>query len=94
MIEITIRSFAMIREILGAKSISFSIHNENEIVTSVLDQLCNKYPSLKSYLYKDRNFNPEYVIAVNKERLNYDELETIILKPGDELAIIPPAGGG
>ena len=74
-------AFGIVKEILGGASISVPI--DNDVTVKMLQtNLEGNYPGLKQL--------PSFMIAVNGE---YAKADTVI-KPGDEVAIIPPVSGG
>lgn len=91
--EIVIRSFAMIREIMNSSKIILEIDKEDNIVR-VIDKFVNKYPRTKQYLYTGDSFSKRFVIAINGSEIAHDQFNSTTLTSGDELAIVPPAGGG
>ena len=79
---ITIRAFAIYRELLGKDELSLNIEN-NSTVEDVLEHLKKLYPKTSSLI----NIS---MFAVNQQ---YREI-THILIDHDELALIPPVSGG
>jgi len=92
--EIRIRSFAMIREIIGQKSIKFRLEAATTNIMEVLQLLLREYPDLQGYLFPKQQLNANFIFAINGQRLSNEELDDYLLKDHDELAILPPAGGG
>ena len=78
---ITILAFGVAREITGATSFTVN-YDENLTVNEIKALLTNSYPRLKDLT--------SFAIAVNGIYASNDA----IIKPGDELAIIPPVSGG
>ena len=80
--QIRMRYFASLREIIGANEEALSIPEETN-VASLRTQLLERYPNLESALARA-------VCAVNHQ---YVSAETF-LNEGDEVVFIPPVGGG
>ena len=80
--NIRIRYFASLREIVGQSEEQLTIH-EGERVSDIRARLNSHYPRLESILVRS-------VCAVNHA---YVPAETA-LRDGDELVFIPPMGGG
>ena len=78
---IKILAFGIAKEILGETSIQRSFDQEMN-ADSIKSWLETQYPRLKNLT--------SFAIAINGE---YAKAE-IIIKPGDEVAIIPPVSGG
>lgn len=77
----TIKAFGISKEIVGGKTIIIDLPDGNTAL-ELKNHLFVKYPSLAK-------LNSVYV-AVNNE---YAE-DGLILKEGDEIALIPPVSGG
>ena len=91
--RITVRSFAMIREIFGKKEISIDL-SDGSTVLSLIDDLLKKYTALNSILYYEGSINKSNVIALNDMKIEPDSFSLTFLKENDIIHIIPPAGGG
>ncbi len=76
-----IKAFGISREIVGGRMVEIELPDK-QTVAELKNQLFRKYPSLAA-------LNSVY-IAVNNE---YAE-EAVLLKEGDEIALIPPVSGG
>ena len=75
-----ILTFGIVKEILGNTSV---IGSDSDIsVAALKTKLEEQYPRLKQL--------SSFMIAVNGEYAGEDT----IIKPGDEVAIIPPVSGG
>ena len=81
--EVTIRYFAQFQEITGRQQETFSLEGPTELNT-VLDDVVEKYPEARDNL-------DHSAISVNLETINPDQTT---VKPGDEIALLPPFGGG
>ncbi|MEL6971320.1 MAG: MoaD/ThiS family protein [Bacteroidota bacterium] len=79
--EIEIMAFGIARDIFGASALKVQAV-ENSTVKQLLEDLKNQYPKLQELR--------SVAIAINTE---YADLEQVI-KPGDEVVIIPPVAGG
>jgi molybdopterin converting factor subunit 1 len=77
-----VRLFGPAREAAGSETISLELGNEATAADAVA-ALAAGYPELKALLPRSR-------VAVN---LEYVDARTP-LEPGDEIAILPPVGGG
>lgn len=79
--EISILCFGITKEILGSFIVAKSIESDLSLA-ELMQDLKSQYPAL--------NELPSIQIAINEE---YQSSEYII-KPGDELVLIPPVSGG
>ena len=80
-IKLNIKCFGITKDILGGFSHEVSI-NEGETVAIFLENLQKKYPALLEL--------PSLHVAINED---YQEPHYLI-KPGDEVVLIPPVSGG
>lgn len=80
--EIEVKFFALYRERAGCNETVLTLP-EGATVADLTDEVRQKYPRLAP---PDVNI----VVAVNAD---YAEPETV-LKPGDEICLIPPVSGG
>ena len=78
---IHVLAFGIAKEILGGSSVAITLPGTSTINT-LRQQLENQYIGLKKLT--------SFMIAVNGEYASPEQ----ILKPGDEVAIIPPVSGG
>lgn len=79
--NIIVLFFGITTDLVGENSIKLEL-NELSSVKSLKNNLTESYPSLK-------NIN-DFAIAVNEDYAS----DTIILKEGDIVAVIPPVSGG
>ena len=79
---ITVKFFALARDKAGTGDIRLEVP-VIATVDSVAKTLGEKYPELASML-------PKVAFAINQSYVTAD----VLLKDGDELAVIPPVSGG
>lgn len=79
--NITVRFFAIGRELVGASSIQIEAP-ENSTIHEILLILKAQYPVLSSL--------PSFVMAINNAYAD----SSMLVHDGDELALIPPVSGG
>ena len=77
---INILAFGIAKDIFGGSAISIELNGTR--IGELKNMLEEKYPRLKQLA--------SYMIAVNNEYANND----LVIKQGDEIAIIPPVSGG
>lgn len=82
--KIKVLYFASIKDSLGKKDEELEL-KDGETLQSLLNLLKSKNANLAKFL--DAH---SFLIAVNEEIANLDT----ILKPNDEIAILPPLSGG
>jgi molybdopterin converting factor subunit 1 len=81
-IEVNVKLFAVIRDIVGKDELKISV-DEGSVASTVLQQLAQQYPRLGEWKGHLR-------IAVNYEYVPMEHP----LRQNDEVAIIPPVSGG
>ncbi len=79
--QVNILAFAIARDIVGNSSFFVSLP-ENTTIADLKQYLIDRYPKFS----KLANFN----LAINNE---YQE-DDFLLRPSDEIALIPPVSGG
>ena len=81
-LELEVKLFASVREELGCDSIAVSL-NPGGQVDDLLRTLCERYPEIAAR-------RGSLKVAVNHELVAPGH----VLAKGDEVALIPPVGGG
>jgi sulfur-carrier protein len=76
--SIKIKFFGPLIDVVGSSEMEVYSMADTETVRS---KMLNDFPKLKNY---------QFMIAVNKKK----EKENVPLKPGDEVALLPPFAGG
>ena len=95
-IQVTIRLFTTLRELAGKREETLEDKSQNTTVKVTLEKLIERYGSkFRDYLYGEGDEIQSYLqILVNGKSINLMEQMDTLLKDGDQLAIIPPVGGG
>jgi MoaE-MoaD fusion protein len=81
--KMTIKLFAMVRELVGFDEITITVPNANPTVADLRANLLEQYPGLEALL-------PFSQVAINEEIATDDQP----LQINDEIAILPPFSGG
>ena len=81
-LELGVKVFAAVRESLGVDTVSVSLPGGAR-VSDLLDALAEGYPEIA-------RLRSSLAVAVNHEIARAERT----LAPGDEVALIPPVGGG
>jgi len=94
--NITVKFFASLREITGKKDEVFSL-NDGLLVEDFIKILIDKYgPEFKYYIYDEekKSLKQDIQFLINGRNVfTLNGLKTK-LKDGDQIAILPPVGGG
>ena len=92
-LKIKIKSYAMIREILGDEEINMDIEKGMNLF-DLLKYLTNMYSDLSMILFDDNVWNQNFVILIDDEVISPKEFKIRTLDNGNKMIILPPSGGG
>lgn len=94
-VRVTIRLFTTLRELAGKRIETLQFDSGDITVRHVLEKLAQKNGrDFQDYLFKEKTVRGHLQILLNGGSVSLMEhLETPV-KDGDEIAIIPPVGGG
>jgi molybdopterin synthase sulfur carrier subunit len=95
-LKLSIRFFTTLREITGKREEELEFRMSDVRVKDALDKLTEMHGrEFKEYVYNEEgNVRDHLQLLVNgKSVRSMDQLDTL-LKEGDQLAIVPPVGGG
>ncbi len=95
-IQVTIRLFTTLRELAGKREETLDVKDQSATVKVALEKLIERYGrEFREYLYGEGDEIQSYLqLLVNGKSINLMEQMDTLLKEGDQLAIIPPVGGG
>ena len=91
--KISIRAFARFKDIFGEK-------NEIEVaegmfLADILKEFAAGYQDgLEALFLSDGDLLGHIFVMVNRERIQPDEIRTVVVNDGDEIVIYPPVSGG
>ncbi|MGA0277523.1 MAG: MoaD/ThiS family protein [Candidatus Kariarchaeum pelagius] len=91
--KIKIKSFAMIREILGNEEIYMDIEKDMNLF-DLLKSLTDMYSELSMILFDDNVWNQNFVILIDDEVISPEEFNIRTFDDGNKMIILPPSGGG
>lgn len=80
--QLDVKLFASVREAVGSESVPVTIPSGGR-VGDLVEELCRLYPSIAPQ-------RAALGVAINHRMVNSEQE----LSPGDEVALIPPVGGG
>ena len=92
--KITFRTFATLREVIGAGEMELS-PPPGEAIRGLLKNLCSTYPGLRERLFDAAGQIRPYIIILKNGRsvTSLQQLDTVI-DEGDVIAVFPPVDGG
>jgi molybdopterin synthase sulfur carrier subunit len=85
-VHVTVKFFASVREIVGAHTTEIELHDD-QTIAGLVQVLATRYPGLQESLIT-------IAIALNRKYVDRKNDKSIVLRSGDELALIPPISGG
>jgi len=96
LVEVTVKYMLGLREITGGKK-EDKLRISGSTLTDLLKELTKLYGNRIRYALFDReltHISPSIIIMINgREARHLKDLETNLVD-GDEIVIVPPAGGG
>jgi molybdopterin synthase sulfur carrier subunit len=95
-VKVYVRLFTTLRELTGKREETLDFDARIVTVEDVLKELTGRYgKEFKEYLYNDKQMVRGYLqLLVNGKSVELLERIKTRLKEGDEVAIVPPVGGG
>ncbi|MHA1408908.1 MAG: MoaD/ThiS family protein [Candidatus Odinarchaeia archaeon] len=90
---IKVRFFALLRELVGVNSIDVEIYEDNIRLLDIFKKI-KSIDTEKEKYFVDKILSAQIKVILNGESITNREINKIILKNGDELALLPPVGGG
>ena len=84
-VTVTLLLFAKARELLAASSVTLAVPASVTRVPDLVSHIVSVHPVLK-------RLGGTFVLAHNETYLDHES--EVVLRPGDELAVIPPISGG
>jgi len=95
--QVTLRFYALLRELVGRKELIVNLDNDDARVIDVLEAIKREiseevYNKIISFYNREKG--PRLVILLNgRNVVHLEGLETKV-KDGDRVDVFPPAGGG
>ncbi|GAX89191.1 ubiquitin-like small modifier protein 1 [Effusibacillus lacus] len=89
-----VKVFATFREIVSGKEVLLDIR-EGQTIRELLTSLIDKYPAFRQELFDaDERLRQHVHVFVNGKNIIHGNGLDTILSATDEVALIPPVGGG
>jgi sulfur-carrier protein len=91
--KIRVKTFAQIKDILGADS--SPEYPDGTSMKELLKSLRQKAGESENQLFsREGELHSHLVLMMNGTRIYEEDIESIILSEGDEIALFPPVSGG
>lgn len=91
--DVVFRSFAMIREAMGSSKVTIDV-KDKILLLETIKIFVKRYPKTIKHVFNNNVLSRNLAIAVNGEEVPYNNISKYQISKNDEIAIIPPAGGG
>jgi molybdopterin synthase sulfur carrier subunit len=89
-----IKVFATFRQIVSGKEVQVDVQ-QGESVHDMLQNLIEQFPNFESELFDAQgNLQRHVHVFVNGKNIIHGDGLATVLQPSDEVALIPPVGGG
>ena len=84
-VAVSLLLFAKARELVGSSSVSLSLPSSTSTYSDLVSSVLELFPVLK-------RLGGTFVLSLNENYIDQDS--ELLLRTGDELAVIPPISGG
>lgn len=93
--EVSVRLFTTLREIIGSWQIKIRLRDDASL-KELIETLAETYGSrVRDYLCREDGIVRENInFFINGVKIDKSHIESVKLKKGDTVAIIPPISGG
>lgn len=89
-----VKVFATFRQIVSGKEIILPIE-EGQTILELLEMLIEQFPAFQNELFdRDQQLLPHVHVFVNGKNIIHGNGLATVLSATDEVALIPPVGGG
>ena len=94
--KVSVRLFTTLRELAGKSEETLEFDVEIVTVKDILEELTKRHgKAFKDYLFSEEENVREYLqLLVNGRSVSFLEGLKTQLREGDQVAIVPPVGGG
>ncbi len=95
-VKVYVRLFTTLRELAGKREVALEFDTGVVTVEDVLNELTRRHgKDFREYLYNEKRMVRDYLqLLVNGRSVELLASTKTRLKEGDEVAIVPPVGGG
>ena len=94
--QVSVRLFTTLRELARCRLVNLEFTSETVTVKAALEKLTQQFSrKFREYLWKDQKTVQQHLqVLLNGKSIDLLEQLDTPVKDGDEIAIIPPVGGG
>ncbi|HJJ28718.1 MAG TPA: MoaD/ThiS family protein [Methanocorpusculum sp.] len=89
--EVTIRTFATLKEIFGAENIFNA--NEGMTVYACIEAFADAAHH-RDVLFDETGLKSHIILMYNRERIDAEDAKELVIAEGDEYVLYPPVSGG
>ncbi len=91
-VKVRFRLFANFREAAKQKDVEIAISGNT--INDAIRALLACYPAMEPMLYQDGRLKQYVNVLLNGQTVKGDQIASITVKEGDEIALFPPVSGG
>lgn len=92
MIKVRVKFFAYFRELFGGRERELIL--EDRLSLADLLRCLAETRQQKEEIFQQGHLKPQVVVMLNDSVVNSEQLESIFIKDGDQVAVFPMMGGG
>jgi sulfur-carrier protein len=89
---IRFRLFANFREAAKQKDVEIAVSGNT--ISDAIQALIGRYQALEPMLYQDGRLKQYVNVLLNGQTVKGDQIASVTVKEGDEIALFPPVSGG
>ena len=90
--KIRFRLFANFREAAKQKDIEVAVSGNT--ISDAIKALLIRYPAMEPMLYQEGKLKQYVNVLLNGQAVKGDQIASVKVKEGDEIALFPPVSGG
>jgi sulfur-carrier protein len=90
--QIKFRLFANFREAVKQKDVEIAVSGNT--VSDAIKALLARYPAMEPMLYQDGCLKQYVNVLLNGQTVKGDQIASVKVNEGDEIALFPPVSGG
>jgi len=95
--KIRFRLFANFREAAKQKDVEIAVSDATDggaTISDAIKALLARYPAMETMLYQDGHLKQYVNVLLNGQTVKGDQIASVNVKEGDEIALFPPVSGG
>ena len=90
--KVRFKLFANFREAVKKKDVDITFAGGT--VDDAIGALAADFPAMKPLIYQDGRLKQYVNVLLNGQTVRHDQIGSVAVKEGDEIALFPPVSGG